>query len=58
MNDEECDCLKGEVCCKCGKLLKGDELKSQTNPFASDVWDDHSEHLICYKCAVISAEEI
>ena len=55
---EECICLKGKICCKCGKILEKEDLKPKTDPFAEDMCDDHSEHLICYECACILASEV
>ena len=57
-NKEECICLKGKNCCKCDEVLKEEELKSQPDPYAEDLLDDHSEHLMCYKCNCIRALEI
>ncbi len=59
MNDNEvCDCLKGKNCCNCGMLLEKDELIPGSNPFAADVWNDHSKHLLCHKCVIMLVEEI
>ncbi|KKN10488.1 hypothetical protein LCGC14_1036100 [marine sediment metagenome] len=53
--NEECDCLKGKNCCECGEILGKDELKPGVNPYAEDICDDHSEHLLCDECGYTSA---
>jgi len=59
MNDnEECDCLKEKNCCKCGKILEKKELKARTNPYAEDICNDYSEHLLCYECSCFLANDV
>ena len=58
-DNEECICLNGKDCCNCGIILvEKEELIPREDPYATDICNDHSEHLLCYECVCNSAEEI
>lgn len=57
-DNEECVCLNGKNCCKCGKILEKEELNPKPDPYAADICNDHSKHLICYECSCILEEDI
>ena len=58
IDEEECVCLNGKNCCKCGEPLEKEDLIPRTNPYAVELCDDHSDHLICDNCLCIAAKDI
>lgn len=51
---------KINCCCFCGKKLSKEELENnpREDPFASEIYDDDSLHLICDECDYEHAMDI